>query len=182
MKKKHGLGGLIAVRVLAAAIAANDVPKALPSDGAFAVDTDAARESRVDKRMEFELPDCRVKVEKCVLTPLSTLIELRLYPNENAPEAALLLAKRYGYPALLDEKGNLIAFLDMEGEGNWNGVSQDENGQYYTAIEYAWGGIKEIPRELHFTFDRDEFPYQPPAYPDPDLTRIFSEDVVIPLR
>ena len=148
----------------------------------FTIDTDAAREIRVDKRMEFELPDCRVKVEKCVLTPLSTLIELRLYPNENAPEAALLLAKRYGYPALLDEKGNLIAFLDMEGEGNWNGASQDENGQYYTAIEYAWGGMKEIPRELHFAFDRDEFPYQPPAYPDPDLTRIFSEDVVIPLR
>ena len=148
----------------------------------FTLDADAARESRVDVRMEFDMPDCRVKVEKCVLTPLSTLIELRLYPNENTPEAALALAERYGYPALLDEKGKLITFLNMEGEGNWNGASQDEDGQYYTAIDYSWGGMEEIPRELHFAFDRDEFPYQPPVAPDTDLNRIFSETVVIPLK
>ncbi len=148
----------------------------------FTLDTDAAREFRVDARMEFELPDCRVKVEKCVLSPLSTLIELRLYPNENTPEAALALAERYGYPALLDENGSLVEFLEMEGEGNWNGASQDEDGNYYTEIDYAWGGMKVIPRELHFAFDRDEFPYQVPESPDPDLNRIFSEDVVIPLK
>ncbi len=123
-----------------------------------------------------------MKVEKCALSPLSTLIELRLYPNENTPEAALALAERYGYPALLDENGSLVEFLEMEGEGNWNGASQDEDGNYYTEIDYAWGGMKVIPRELHFAFDRDEFPYQVPESPDPDLNRIFSEDVVIPLK
>lgn len=148
----------------------------------FTLDADAAKQNRVDVQAEFALPDCRVKVEKCVLTPLSTLIELRLYPTQNTQEAALALAERYGYPALLDEKGGLIEFLDMEGGGSWNGISQDEDGQSYTVLEYSWGGMKEIPRELHFAFDRDEFPYQLPARPDPEANRLFSETVVIPLR
>ncbi len=148
----------------------------------FTLDADAAKENRIDTQMEFALPDCRVKVEKCVLTPLSTLIELRLYPAGNTPETALALAARYGYPALLDEKGGLIEFLEMEGEGGWNGVSQDEDGQSYTVLEYSWGGMKEIPNELHFAFDRDEFPYQMPESPDPEANRLFSETVVIPLK
>ena len=148
----------------------------------FTIDADAAKAYRREGKMEdVSLSDCTVHLEKCVMTPLSTLLEIRLYPLENTRQAADKLLERYGYPALLNEQGNLIEFLSMEGEGACYAHS-DQEGKFFSAIEYAWGGAKDMPDAIRFSFDSDEFPYQKPEAPDPEANREFAEKAVIHLQ
>ena len=146
----------------------------------FTIDADAAKAYRKVGTMEdAELTDCTVHLEKCVLSPLSTMIEIRLYPRENTREAADALVNRYGYPALLDENGQLIDLLSMEGEGGR--YVQPDDRPYY-CIEYIWGGVEKIPIQLTFSFDSEDFPYMKPEAPDPEANREFEEKVVIQLQ
>ena len=148
----------------------------------FTLDADAARAYRREGKMEdATLTDCTVHLEKCVMTPLSTLLEIRLYPLENTRDAVDALQKRYGYPALMNENGDLIEFLSMEGEGGFYAHS-DQEGKFFYTLEYAWGGAKDMPDAIRFSFDSDEFPYQKPEAPDPEADREFAEKAVIILQ
>ena len=148
----------------------------------FTLDADAARAYRREGKMEdATLTDCTVHLEKCVMTPLSTLLEMRLYPMENTRDAVDALQKRYGYPALLNENGDLLEFLSMEGEGGIY-VHSDQEGKFFYSIEYAWGGAAVIPSQLQFSFDSDVFPYTKPEKPDPAANQAFMEKVVILLQ
>ena len=148
----------------------------------FTIDADAAKAYRREGKMaDVQLSDCTVHLEKCVLTPLSTLLEIRLYPLENTRQAADKLLERYGYPALLNENGKLIEFLPMEGEGGLY-VHSDQEGKFFYALEYAWGGAADMPDVIRFSFDSDEFPYQKPEAPGLEANREFGEKVIIHLQ
>lgn len=149
----------------------------------FSFDAGAAKAFRKVGSMEdVTLSACTVHLEKCVMTPLSTLIELRLYPRTEQDEAAADLSDRFGYPVLLDENGLPLAFMDMVGEGLYGSFLRDEDGKAYMPLEYAWGGVVNMPKEVRFGFNEDAFPFQAPVSPDPELWREFSEKVIISLQ
>lgn len=145
----------------------------------FALDADAAKESRIEPVLDdISLENGTVHFERAVVTPLSTLIEIRIYPKENTQQAKNALMDCYGAAWLCNEKGEPIDFMDMEGEG-WKEYRGETSGENYLVIGASWGGMKTLPDALGFSF---EFA---PETDDPDVQRMrqeFTEKVVIPLK
>lgn len=145
----------------------------------FTFDADAAGESRIEPVLEdVPLENGTVHFEKVVITPLSMLIEIRIYPKENTQEAKNALMDCYGAAWLCSANGEPIDWLDMEGEG-WKGYREEADGENYLVIETSWGGMKTMPDALGFSF-----PHAPET-DDPDVQRMrqeFTEKVVIPLK
>ena len=145
----------------------------------FTFDADAAKESRIEPVLEdIPLENGTVHFEKVVVTPLSTLIEIRIYPKDNTQEAKEALMECYDTAWLCNANGEPLDYLDMEGEG-WRGYREETDGESYLVIETSWGGMKTMPDALGFSF-----PHAPET-DDPDVQRMrqeFTEKVVIPLK
>lgn len=122
----------------------------------FTIDADKALETRREFTPDpVELSDYTVHFDAVVLTPLSTIIRMNFIPNDS--ETAEAFAPSFALCELTDEKGELLKFSDMEGESN--GYNEDEDGKSVYVIEYHYGGLNEMPKEIHFV------PYAPD---DPD--------------
>ncbi len=145
----------------------------------FTLDADAAKESRIEPELEdIPLENGTVHFEKVAITPLSTLIEIRIYPKENTQEAKNALMDCYGAAWLCNANGEPIDYMDMEGEG-WKGYREEAGGENYLVIETSWGGMKTLPDALGFSFP------DAPETDDADMQRLrqeFTEKVVIPLK
>lgn len=145
----------------------------------FTFDADAAKASRIEPVLEdIPLENGTVHFEKVVVTPLSTLIEIRIYPKENTQEAKNALMECYDTAWLCNANGEPLDYLDMEGEG-WMGYREETNGENYFVMETSWGGMKTLPDALGFSFSHA------PKTNDPDVQRMrqeFTEKVVIPLK
>lgn len=144
----------------------------------FTLDADSAGESRMEVELpEIALENCIAHYEKISITPLSTLVQLRLYPHENTPEAVAALGRCYGCPTLSIPEGQGAEWLPMEGEGCAVGGSKD--GRLYYEIQVSWGGMTELPDTLCFSYDHAE------AAGDQErerLRRTFIEKTIIPLK
>lgn len=145
----------------------------------FTFDADKAKESRIEPKLkDIPLENGTVHFEKVVITPLSTLIEMRIYPKENTQEAKKALMECYDAAWLCNANGEPLDYLDMEGEG-WRGYREETNGENYFVMETSWGGMKTMPDALGFSFSHA------PKTNDPDVQRMrqeFTEKVVIPLK
>lgn len=145
----------------------------------FTIDTGAAKAIRMEPALsDITLSNCTVHFEKVLVTPLSTLIHMKLYPLENTREAADELMRCYPSPSLIAPEGPAIAWLDMEGMGWGSSPSADAEKKYYE-IGISWGGMKEIPAALRFSF---EYADEPADEEIRQLRQQFEEKVVIPLR
>ncbi len=119
----------------------------------FEIDADLALKNRVELTpARFELPDCTVYIDQALLTPLSTIIRMRVEPNGISPET---LAQRYALVRLLDETGlpgKTVDYHDMEGETSGS-FADEALSCYEIIIEEA--GLATLPKELRFE------PYSP---------------------
>ncbi len=142
----------------------------------FTLDADAARAGRREADMpDVQLSNCTVHFESIVVSPLSTLVRMRLYPLENTLEAALALGDCYGCPWLDAPDGQGLSWLPMDGEGDAC-ADTDEAGRYCYQISIDWGGMMEMPDALGFSFG---------TAADAETERLrqaFSERVIIPLK
>lgn len=145
----------------------------------FTLDADAAKANRMDLQLpDVALETGTVHFDKVLITPFSTLVNLRIYPYENTDEALDKLSKCYLLPYLTDAAGEEIQWLDMENEG-FSGICTDEDGNRYFAIEYTQGGMNEMPDTLGFSFGRFG------NSNDAEIQRLqqeFMEKVIIPLK
>ena len=145
----------------------------------FTIDAEAAKASRIEPELEdIPLENGTVHFEKVAITPLSTLIEIRIYPKENTQKAKNALMDCYGAAWLCNANGEPIDYMDMEGEG-WKGYREEAGGENYLVIETSWGGMKTLPDALGFSFP------DAPETEDADVKRMrqeFTEKVVIPLK
>ena len=136
---------------------------------AFTLDADETRASVIRPEMEpVNLPGGAAVLENAFISPLSTLLSLRVYFDGDALPLS--------FPALTDENGHALAFLDMEYEGMM-GARQDADGRWFTDIEWNFPGLAEIPREIRFTFEDEAETEAQAAFQE-----AFSQSVVIKLR
>ena len=122
----------------------------------FTIDVTAALQKRVALSPEdVELPDGTVHFDQALLTPLSTLINMTLTPKDSSLESAQALALRYA-PSyeMTDENGAAIEFLNMEGYAE-SYCDEDGAGGYVVKINYVYGGILKMPKEIHFPLAED---------------------------
>ena len=146
---------------------------------AFTLDADSAREIRKDMEMpDIVLENCTARYEKISISPLSTLVKLRLYPHENTPEALGELRLCYGCPTLSVPEGESLEWLQMESEG-FACSSQDEAGRLYYEISFSWGGMMESPDSLCFSYEYAEETADPQTA---NHRRELIEKLVIPLK
>lgn len=144
----------------------------------FTIDADAAQSIRIEPTLsDIALSNCTVHFEKVLITPLSTLIHLKLYPLENTAEAAKELMRCYPCPYLDAPGEESISWLEMEGEG-WSGCPAAHGEQAYYEIGVSWGGMEKIPDELRFSFEHAQEAEEERIQM---LRNEFIEKVVIPL-
>lgn len=135
----------------------------------FSLDADAAKACVIRPETEtVEWPGYAVTVENVFLSPLSTRITLQLSGEGEAPNLPL--------PALTDENGNALSFLDMESEAYTGGAAPDESGRWVQEFEWDYPGLTEFPEEIHFGFKETENEAQMV------LQEAFSQNVVIRLN
>lgn len=145
----------------------------------FTLNADSVQDIRLDVAIpDIELENCTAHFEKISVTPLSTLVELKLYPRENTPEAVTELSRCYGCPTISVPEGQSIEWLQMEGEG-FAGGRQDEDGRHYYEISVSWGGMTDLPDSLCFSY---EFDAEPEDAQIARLRREFVEKLTIPLN
>ena len=135
----------------------------------FTLDADAAKASVIRPEMApVNLPGGTAVLENAFISPLSTLLSLRVYFDGDALPIS--------FPALTDENGHPLAFLDMEYE-SMMGARQDTDGRWFTNIEWYFPGLAEIPRKIRFAFEDAAESDAQAAFQD-----AFSQSVVIKLR
>lgn len=135
----------------------------------FSLDADTAKASVLRPETETaKWPGYTVTIENVFLSPLSTRMTLQLSGEDEALNLPL--------PTLTDENGDALSFLDMESEAYTSGATQDENGRWVQVFEWDYPGLKEFPKEIHFTFKETGNEAQK------DLQEAFSQNVVIRLN
>ncbi|MBQ6803243.1 MAG: DUF4179 domain-containing protein [Clostridia bacterium] len=145
----------------------------------FTLNADSVQDIRLDVVIpDIELENCTAHFEKISVTPLSTLVKLKLYPRENTPEAVAELSRCYGCPSISVPEGQRIEWLQMEGEG-FAGGRRDEDGRHYYEISFSWGGMMELPDSLCFSY---EFDAEPEEAQIARLRQEFIEKLTIPLN
>ncbi len=145
----------------------------------FTLNADSVQDIRLDVVIpDIELENCTAHFEKISVTPLSTLVKLKLYPRENTPEAVTELSRCYGCPSISVPEGQRIEWLQMEGEG-FAGGRWDEDGRHYYEISFSWGGMMELPDSLCFSY---EFDAEPEEAQIARLRQEFIEKLTIPLN
>lgn len=118
------------------------VPFSFNADKAFSCDYSGT---------SCSLPDCTVKVEQFLLTPLVTRIHLCLIPAENTKEAVQALADKYGAFTLTDENGQPVAYSEMDSMYGNQPTVVCVDGQWLCRYREEMPGLQDFPSSIGFT-------------------------------
>lgn len=122
----------------------------------FSFDASQAWSYDFSETPDRRLTDCTVHVQQFRLSPLETVLELQLIPDENTEAAARALADRYGAYSLTDASGIPVSYSSMDFlSSNTPDVTQ-MNGRWVCRYLSNMPGLLHFPKEIVISTDRDE--------------------------
>lgn len=122
----------------------------------FSFDASQAWSYDFSKTPDHRLTDCMVHVRQLRLSPLETVLELHLIPDENTEAAARALAGRYGAYSLTDASGAPVSYSSMDFlASNTPDVTQTD-GRWVCRYLSNMPGLLNFPKEIIISTDREE--------------------------
>lgn len=100
---------------------------------------------------DIPLDDCTVRVGSFRLSPLTTRVDVLLIPHENTQEAAQALLQKYGPMDLTDERGDPVAYAEMDSlyeNAPWASL---RDGQWRCRYLMQLPGLQEWPESVGLT-------------------------------
>lgn len=108
---------------------------------------------------EVVLSDCTVRIHNIRFSPLTTLVDISLIPEENSKEAAQELVDRYGQIDLLDENEEPVQYSSMDYMDNstpWVTEHWHDNKQWACTYLVEMPGLEVWPESISITTKNGE--------------------------
>ncbi len=117
----------------------------------FTFDADNVQTRDYSDAADVRLPDGTLHIERFVLSPLKTEVDVWLVPQENTREAAQMLADQHAEFALLDGQGSPLEYSSMDDMPSMTPYVTQLDGQWVARYQVERPGLAVFPETVAFS-------------------------------